>query len=43
MKNKILIYIKPEDLSGFGVYQDIEWPVEVESITHWLPIPKSPK
>jgi len=27
------------DTSGGGVYQDIEWPMEVEDITHWMPIP----
>lgn len=29
--------------SGGGVYQDIEWSIEVEDITHWMPLPKAPK
>lgn len=31
-----------KDSSGAGVYQDIEWPVEMEDITHWMPLPKPP-
>jgi hypothetical protein len=31
-----------EDGSGAGVYQDLEWPVEVEDITHWMKLPKRP-
>ena len=30
------------DTSGAGVYQDLEWPVEMEDITHWMPLPKPP-
>ncbi len=31
-----------KDGSGAGVYQDLEWPVEREDITHWMSLPKPP-
>lgn len=30
------------DASGAGVYQDLEWPVEMDDITHWMKLPKGP-
>ena len=32
-----------KDGSGSGCYQDLEWPVEVEDITHWMHLPKRPQ
>lgn len=31
------------DTSGAGVYQDLEWPVKMDEITHWMPLPNPPE
>lgn len=32
-----------KDGSGVGVYQDLEWNVDMEDITHWMPLPSPPE
>ncbi len=32
-----------KDGSGAGVYQDLEWHIECEEITHWMPLPRAPE
>lgn len=32
-----------DDGSGVGAFADIEWPLEVFEITHWMPLPHPPE
>lgn len=31
------------DKTGYGVCQDLEWDVDPQEITHWMPLPEAPK